>query len=104
MNDEKPTNQQKVEVYSTTTCPYCTMAKQYLTSKGVKFVDHDVSIDRKKAKEMIENTNQMGVPVLNINGQWIVGFNRNAIDEALKQPQRKREDIIGNLLFDPFKK
>lgn len=73
----------KIVVYSTPTCPYCTMAKQYLKGKGAKFADVDVSRDQRAAMEMMQKSGQMGVPVLDVNGKIIVGFDRNAIDAAL---------------------
>lgn len=73
-----------VEVYSTQTCPYCVMAKQYLKSKKVAFKDIDVSRDGAAAQRMVSETGQTGVPQLHINGQWIIGFDRHAIDEALQ--------------------
>ena len=73
----------KVIVYSTTHCPYCKMAKEYLTQRNVKFEDVDVGADRARAMEMVRKSGQMGVPVLDINGQIIVGFNKPAIDAAL---------------------
>jgi glutaredoxin-like YruB-family protein len=72
-----------VIVYSTQTCPYCVIAKNYLKEKGIEFEDINVNADEKKAKEMIEKSGQMGVPVLDINGKIIIGFDRKAIDEAL---------------------
>lgn len=72
-----------VKVYSTDTCPYCTMAKDYLDKKGVKYVDYNVNSDAEKAREMVAKTGQLGVPVLDINGKVIIGFDRRAIDEAL---------------------
>ena len=71
-------------VYSTPTCPYCHKAKDYLKEKGIEFTDVDVSVDQDKAKEMVEKSGQMGVPVLDINGTIIVGFDTAKIDEALK--------------------
>jgi len=73
-----------VKVFSTPTCPWCTTAKRYLESKNVAYEDLDVSRDRTAAMEMIEKTGQQGVPVININGKYIVGFNQAAIDKALK--------------------
>ena len=73
----------KVAVYSTTTCPYCRMTKEHLKEKNVEFEDIDVSSDPEKAAEMIDKSGQMGVPVIEINGKIIVGFDKNAIDEAL---------------------
>lgn len=70
-------------VYSTTFCPYCKMAKEYLDQKGVSYKDVNVQEDDEAAAEMIRKSGQMGVPVLDINGKIIVGFNREAIDEAI---------------------
>ena len=72
-----------VKVYSTPTCPYCVMVKQFLKEKNVDFEDVDVSVDQEKAKEMVDKSGQMGVPVLDIEGKIIVGFDRDAIDSAL---------------------
>ena len=72
----------EVKIYTTQTCPYCTMAKDYLKSKGVEFEEIDVS-DQEKAQEMMQKSGQMGVPQIEINGKIIVGFNQAAIDEAL---------------------
>lgn len=74
-----------VKVYSTLTCPYCHMAKDYLKEKGVKFKDVNVADNDKAREEMIEKSGQMGVPVLDINGKIIVGFDRQEIDKALKR-------------------
>lgn len=75
--------QPEIIVYSTQTCPYCVMAKRYLSEKGVKYADYDVGNDQRRAFEMLQKTGQMGVPVLDINGSIIVGFDRPAIDRAL---------------------
>ena len=75
----------KVIVYSTPTCPYCHQAKDYLKEKGVAFEDVNVAEDRIRTKEMIEKSGQMGVPVIDIGGTIIVGFDQDAIDEALKK-------------------
>lgn len=74
-----------VKVYSTSHCPYCVMAKKYLESKNIEFQEIDVESDKDKAAEMIEKSGQMGVPVLEINGEIIVGFNRPEIDRALEK-------------------
>jgi len=73
----------KITVYSTPTCPYCKMAKEFLKSKNVQFEDVDVGKDSNAAREMIKKSGQMGVPVLDINGRIIVGFEKNAIEGAL---------------------
>lgn len=72
-----------IKVYSTNSCPWCVRAKEYLKSINVDFVDADVSNDLDARKEMFEISGQGGVPVLNINGTVIVGFDKNAIDGAL---------------------
>lgn len=73
-----------VKVYSTNTCPYCDMAKKYLSQKGVAYTDVNVGIDRNAAQEMIQKSGQMGVPVIDFDGTIIVGFNRPAIDKLIK--------------------
>lgn len=73
----------KVKVYSTSTCPWCIKAKGYLKEKNIEFEDVDVSSNEEAAKEMQEKSGQMGVPVLDINGEIIVGFNKEAIEKAL---------------------
>jgi len=72
-----------VKVYSTPTCPWCTVAKNYLKSKNIEFDDIDVSRDREAAVEMIQKSGQRGVPVIDIDGNIIVGFNQAAIDKFL---------------------
>lgn len=73
-----------VKVYSTTSCPWCTVAKNYLKSKNVQFEEVDVNRSRSAAMEMISKSGQRGVPVLDINGNIIIGFDQMAIDNALK--------------------
>ncbi len=63
-----------VTVYSTPTCPYCTMSKNFFDSIGVKYKDIDVSVDQAAAMEMVRKSGQMGVPVIDIDGQMIVGY------------------------------
>jgi glutaredoxin-like YruB-family protein len=72
-----------VKLYSTPTCGYCRIAKNYLKEKGISYTEYDVSRDQSKAEEMVRKTGQMGVPVLDINGRVIVGFDRGGIDRAL---------------------
>lgn len=74
----------KVIIYSTPTCPYCEMAKDYFKKNNISYEDHDVSADDEKAREMITKSHQMGVPVIDIDGTIIVGFDRPSIDKALK--------------------
>lgn len=73
-----------VKIYTTLTCPYCEMAKEYFKEKNVSYETYDVSGDEKAQKEMIAKSGQMGVPVIDINNKIIIGFNRQEIDKALK--------------------
>ena len=73
----------KVVVYSTPTCPYCTRAKDYLSQKGVPYTEINVAEDREKANEMIQKTGQMGVPVIMIDEEIVVGFNQGQLDKLL---------------------
>ena len=73
----------KVKVYSTPTCPYCHMAKNYLKDMGIEFEDIDVSVNQAAAQNMIARSGQMGVPVIEIDGQIIVGFDKPKIAQAL---------------------
>lgn len=73
-----------IKVYSTPSCPWCTVAKNYLTSKNVQFEDVDVSRNREAAMEMIQKSGQRGVPVIDINGSIIVGFDQATIDTLIR--------------------
>lgn len=75
--------QPKVVVFSTPTCSFCTMAKSYFREKGIKFTDIDVSRDQVAARDMVRRSGQMGVPVIDIGGKIIVGFNRPQINSLL---------------------
>ncbi len=72
-----------VTVYSTPVCPFCKKAKDFLRQHNIEFEDFDVSSDHEKQHEMIEKSGQMGVPVLDIDGQIIVGFDVGKIRSAL---------------------
>lgn len=72
-----------VKVYSTPSCPYCIKAKQYLDESGVEYESIDVATDQEKAQEMMSKSGQMGVPVIDIEGEIIVGFDKNKISRAL---------------------
>jgi glutaredoxin-like YruB-family protein len=72
-----------VKVYSTPTCPWCTRAKQFLNENNVPYESFDVSSDQQAAEEMINKSGQMGVPVIDIEGQIIVGFDKDRIKQAL---------------------
>ena len=72
-----------VKVYSTPTCPFCRKTKQFLTDSGVEFEDIDVSADQQKGQEMVQKSGQMGVPVIDVEGEIIVGFDKDKIAQAL---------------------
>lgn len=72
-----------VKVYSTSTCPWCMRVKQFLKENNIEFLNLDVSGDQLAADEMIAKTGQMGVPVLDIDGEIIIGFDKDKIKLAL---------------------
>lgn len=72
-----------VIVYSTPSCPYCVMAKTFLKERNIPFEDVDVSRDRARAMEMVEKSGQMGVPVIDIDNNILVGFQPNVMVDLL---------------------
>jgi glutaredoxin-like YruB-family protein len=72
-----------VTIYSTPTCHFCKMAKEFFTEKNVAFTNYDVSADAAKREEMIQMTGQLGVPVIVIGADIMVGFDRARIAEKL---------------------
>jgi len=91
---------EKVIVYSTPDCPYCSQVKEYLKRKGIDFVDYDVSKDQEKLREMMAKSRQNAVPVIEINGRIIVGFRRDDIDRALARKNIDPALLKQNLSFD----
>jgi glutaredoxin 3 len=75
-----------VLIYSTPTCHFCHMAKEYFTANNVAFTDYNVAADIDKRKEMIDKSGQMGVPVIQIENDLIVGFNKPVITKLLGLP------------------
>ncbi|MFA5132207.1 MAG: glutaredoxin domain-containing protein [Candidatus Paceibacterota bacterium] len=76
-------NTKKIIIYSTPTCHYCVMAKDYFGKMGVAYEDKNVGVDRVAAQEMITKSGQMGVPVIDINGQIIVGFQPDVFEKLI---------------------
>ena len=72
-----------IKVYSTPTCPFCIRAKQFFAENRIPFDNYDVSQDQVKAEEMIQKSGQMGVPVIDIDGAIIVGFDKEAMKKSL---------------------
>ena len=73
----------KVKIYTTPSCTYCRQAKEFFKEEGIKYEEIDVTKSQAAAKEMIEKSGQRGVPVIDINGKIIVGFNQDELEEAL---------------------
>ncbi len=72
-----------VVIYSTPNCTYCNMAKEFFAANNVAFQNVDVAADPQKRAEMVEKSGQMGVPVILIDDELIVGFNKSAISKSL---------------------
>ncbi len=73
-----------ITVYSTTWCAFCHAAMQYFDSIGVAYTDKDVEKDAEAAREAVEKSGQMGVPVIDLDGEIIIGFDKPKIDAFLK--------------------
>lgn len=73
-----------IKIYSTPSCPYCHQAKDFLKEHNIEFEDVNVAEDEKARDEMIEKSGQMGVPVIDIDGEIIVGFDKAKLSELLK--------------------
>lgn len=73
----------KISIYSTPTCHYCQLVKDFFDENKISFTTFDVASDLEKRKEMIDKSGQMGVPVIDIDGQIIVGFNEERIRSIL---------------------
>jgi glutaredoxin 3 len=74
---------QKITVYSTAACPHCIRLKEFLKNNNVGFENIDVSADSEKADEMVKKSGQMGVPVVDIGGDIVIGFDKDAISQKL---------------------
>lgn len=78
----------KIKVYTTPTCPYCKLVKEFLHEKNAEFQEIDVANDPSAANEMVKLSGQMGVPVIDIDGDVIVGWNKDALEEALSTKKK----------------
>ncbi|OHA13326.1 MAG: NrdH-redoxin [Candidatus Tagabacteria bacterium RIFCSPLOWO2_01_FULL_39_11] len=74
----------KVKIYTTPSCVYCRQAKEFFKEKGVGYEEFDVSVNAEKREEVIQKSGQMGVPVVDIEGEIIVGFDKNKISGLLE--------------------
>ena len=73
----------KVVVYTAPGWPWCHRAKEYLSKKGIPYTEYDVAVDREKAREMVQKSRQMGVPVITIDNDLVIGFNQTQLDKLL---------------------
>lgn len=73
----------KVTIYSTPTCHFCHAAKDFMTENNVEFTEVDVSVDTEQRQQMIEMTGQMGVPVIRIDDDVVIGFDEAKVKELL---------------------
>lgn len=73
----------KVEIYTTPSCAYCKMAKEYFAKNNVTYIEYDVFRDITKRQEMLDRTHQFGVPVIVIDGKIVIGFDRSKINQLL---------------------
>lgn len=76
-----------IKLYTTPTCVYCVTLKEYLKNHNIAFEEIDVSNNDEALQEMIKISNQMGVPVVDIDGEVVIGFNKVKIDKILKIQQ-----------------
>jgi glutaredoxin 3 len=74
----------KIEIYSTPSCVFCNHAKDFFKANSIEYVDYNVMTDLEKRQDMVQKSGQMGVPVIDIGGQIIVGFDEDKIRELLK--------------------
>jgi len=72
-----------VTIYTTPTCGYCKVAKEFFRTQHIPYTEYDVARDQRRADEMVRKSHQMGVPVIDVNGKIIVGFNKPEIEKAL---------------------
>ncbi|MEK7655879.1 MAG: glutaredoxin family protein [Patescibacteria group bacterium] len=79
-----------IKLYTTKTCPYCKLAKDFLNEKGTSFTEIDVAEDPAAANEMVKLSGQMGVPVIDVDGKVIVGWNKAALEEALGKKEKAK--------------
>src|SRR5919199_5669483 len=82
-----------VTVYTTSTCPYCDMAKDYLSQHGVAYVERDVAADPAAAAEAVRISRQQGVPIIAADGQVVVGFDRPGLDRLIQAVKANRPSL-----------
>lgn len=93
----------EISVYTTPTCPYCRMLKEFLSAKGIPFKEYDVTRDRAAAEDIARRTGQTAVPVTIIDGQTIVGFDGVRLEQALAQVHQSQRPAFGAAIADASK-
>ncbi|HLC62513.1 MAG TPA: glutaredoxin domain-containing protein [Candidatus Nanoarchaeia archaeon] len=83
-NKSKPKKSLSVKVYTTITCPWCVKVKDFLKANNIKYTEVNVGLDEKARNDMFEKSGQFGVPVTDVNGTIIVGFDKEALKKALR--------------------
>ena len=73
----------QVTIYTTATCGYCKMAKEFFAANGIQYTDYDVGTDLEKRKEMVEKSGQMGVPVIFVDNDMVIGFDKPHLAQLL---------------------
>ncbi len=92
-----------VEIYTTPTCGYCHQAKRFLSERGVRFTEYDVSRDQSAANDVIRLSGQMGVPVIVVDGEVVVGFNRTRLEQLLADSAESQHISFGLSIADASK-
>lgn len=72
-----------VTIYSTPSCQYCHMAKEFFAQNNVAYTEHNVAVDSAQRQAMIEKTGQLGVPVIDVDGEIVIGFDKNKLSQLL---------------------
>ena len=81
--NQSKTRKSEIKIYTTTTCPWCMKAKEFFMQNNIKYKEMNVGLDEKARNEMFEKSGQFGVPVIDVNGEIIVGFNTHELKKAL---------------------
>ncbi|MBU0592023.1 glutaredoxin family protein [Candidatus Micrarchaeota archaeon] len=97
---EKP----RIIVYSVPTCQFCNMAKSFFNEKKIEFQDLDVSTDENIARQMVAKSRQTAVPVIDINGTILVGFDQEKVEKTLSTTMSigAKRAMVRTMFFDPF--
>jgi glutaredoxin-like YruB-family protein len=81
----------QVKIYTTPTCAFCKMAKEYFKENKIEYEEYNVAENAEKRQEMFEKTGQMGVPVIEVNGNIIIGFDKSKVEEALAAGPKEKK-------------